>query len=235
MFRLALFTPIEQLDRLAAAFATRRPPAVVPPCYDFGPGGRNVVVYESRFGRLCRQQMAWGLVPGHLDPRNILRVPWTVATIDEARDSRVLRHTWRAQRCVVPVDAIFAFGSGGRYPQRYCVRRADSQPFFVAAVWDGNDDPRELERGRQVPYRGFCLLTRKTIDTMATMFPDVPVILSAAAVHSWATPAICETADIERLALPDSAELVAYPVNNDAKGVQLLVAYTPPQQNTSRA
>lgn len=43
MFNLALFTPIDQLDRYAAAYRTRSAPPVVD-CYDSAPGAKNLVI-----------------------------------------------------------------------------------------------------------------------------------------------------------------------------------------------
>ena len=102
---------------------------------------------------------------------------------------------------------------------------------FLAALWDINERPssRHLDSTRE--YKGLCILTRNGTDSVGAGLQDIPVILPTAAIHAWASPAINEYSDIERLATQDITEIVTYRVSTEAKGPQSLIAHLDtPQQ-----
>jgi putative SOS response-associated peptidase YedK len=99
-------------------------------------GDRAVPARAAEAGR-------WGLVPWNTtNATRQLKLSTFNARAESVADSSTFGGAWRrAQRCIIPADAIYEpdWRTGRHVPVR--IARADTEPLAIAGLWDRWDSP----------------------------------------------------------------------------------------------
>jgi len=172
-----------------------------------------VTVILDRDGQRVADRFRWGLVPHWAKDlsrggRLINARAETVAT------SPVFRHSFRARRCLIPVDGFYEWQRlpAGRQP--YYITSLDGSPLTFAGIWSAWHDGST----------GFTLLTCSIVtttpnETMAPIHNRMPVILQPDAWAPW-LEATTDAGELGGLLRPSAAELVAVPVSSRVNSVR---------------
>jgi putative SOS response-associated peptidase YedK len=173
----------------------RRPP-------EADSGDEAVPPREAQVGR-------WGLVPwGTRDAARQLKLSTFNARVEGVEGTFTFGGAWRrAQRCIIPADAIYEpdWRSGKHLPTR--IARADGEPLGIAGLWDRWESPAG-------PLLSYTMLTINADrhDFMCTyQRPDdekrMVVILRPEDYEAWLTAPPARSMDFMRQCPP--ADLVA--------------------------
>jgi len=174
--RYSITTPPEAMQQL---FGFEGPTPNWPPRYNIAPTQPVPVVRASddRSARVL-ELMRWGLVPSWSK-----EIPKTVlinARAETVAEKPSFRTAFRRRRALMPADGFYEWlrpESGPKQP--FNIRRADGQPFAMAAVWEAWMDAEGSE------ISSVAILTTEANAVLAPIHHRMPVILEASDWPRW--------------------------------------------------
>lgn len=177
-------TQKSDLTRLGLGLTTVTFVAPLPsaPRYNGAPGQDHWVIRQHpKTGERTLDRLWWGLVPYWVKDASGGRKPInakaeTVASLPAFRDAYARR------RCLLPVDNFFEWMAtkGGKANQPYAVAMKSSEPFALAAIWEGWKRP-----GTDEWVRTFAVITTTTNEMMAQIHDRMPVIIPPESYDRW--------------------------------------------------
>ena len=176
---------------------------------------QSAAIVVERADRRALTSYKWGLIPSWAkDPRIASRLfnarSETVAT------SAAFRSSFRARRCIVPVDGFYEWRRDGSGRQAFLIHRADGAPLALAGLWSAWHDPATA-----AVRRTFTILTTTPNELMATLHDRMPVILEPSTWAPWLDPNLTDLGELHGLLRPSPAEpLEAYPVRTLVNSVR---------------
>lgn len=159
--------------------ATSRIPIEHPrkPRWNVGPGDQLLVARrESNCGKLILEELRWGITLP-LDTRGTRRS----GIYNIASDNIAALNQFRQQRCLVPVDAYYAWQSvtGATTKQPFAVALKDRSAFFLAGVF-------QIERSfDEIDLIGVALISTGAIGSLANIHPQMPVTIAPECIRGW--------------------------------------------------
>lgn len=214
--RYGLANPARVLD--VARGSTRlthallEPASQAAPRWNIAPSARVPAVIADRDG-LRAATLQWGLVPFWAKDTAIGH-RLANARDDSVRHKPAFRRAFAARRAIVFADLFYEWQvvAGERRKQPWCIRRHDTAPFALAALWErwtgGPDVTSPTE-----PLDTFTLITTRPNPVLAPIHDRMPVILSPAACDVWLDLGASLDQAEGLLAPAPAEELVAFPVS----------------------
>ena len=204
---------------MCGRFTQQRPSAELAALFDAepihdDPGGHfnvaptdHATVVVERAERRALTSYSWGLIPSWAkDPRIASRL--FNARAETVATSAAFRASFRARRCIVPVDGFYEWRRDGSRRQPFLVRRTDGAPLALAGLWSAWHDPATA-----VVRRTFTILTTTPNELMATLHDRMPVILEPDAWARWLDTRLADVGELQGLLGPAPVgPLEVYPV-----------------------
>jgi putative SOS response-associated peptidase YedK len=144
--------------------------------------------------------LRWGLIPTWAqDPTIGNRM--INARAESAAEKPAYRDSFRRRRCLVPANGFYEWKRHGKLKQPHLIRRRDRLPFAFAGLWSSW---RDAENPAVVET--FTILTTAPNDLLRGIHDRMPVILGPGAYAAWLDPANRDSASLQALLVPASAE-----------------------------
>jgi putative SOS response-associated peptidase YedK len=122
------------------------------------------------------------------------------------------RAALRYHRCLVPATGFYEWRRGARAPQPYLIRRRDSRPMGLGAVWDHWRPPGSDPR--QMTIESCAVLTTPANALIAALHDRMPLVVDPANYELWLDPEVKDPARLQELLRPFPAdEMEAIPVS----------------------
>lgn len=196
-----------------------------PPRYNIAPT-QPIPVIRQEGGKRHFVLVRWGLIPSWAK-----EVPQSVlinARAETIAEKPSFRGAFRHHRALIPADGYYEWQTtkpGSKQP--YYIRRADSRPFAMAAIWDNwmPSNGSEMESA--------ALITTQANQSLMALHHRMPVILEPSQWDLWLDPAT-PVKELQALLKPaPEGLLVAIPVSTRVNKVvndeaSLLDPVTPP-------
>ncbi len=123
-------------------------------------------------GKISTSLMLWGFISEWAkDPFDPLRPRPFNARSETVSEKKLFRGSWRHKRCVLPASGFFEKGLR--------IRRKDSQPFWLAGIWNRwmSSEGSELET--------CCVLTTEPNELVRPLHNRMPVIIPNGLEEDW--------------------------------------------------
>ncbi len=133
-----------------------------------------VIVLKSE-GKTTTSIMLWGFLSEWAkDPFDSSRPKPFNARSETVGEKKLFKASWRHKRCVLPASGFFEKG--------YRISRKDSQPFWLAGIWNRwmNSEGSELET--------CCVLTTQSNELIRPFHNRMPVIIPNGLEEDWIAP-----------------------------------------------
>ena len=154
--------------------------------------------------------LRWGLVPSWADDLKI------GARMINARSETVatkpaFRAAFQSRRCLVIADGFYEWQKAGRSKQPFYISRTDSQPFFMAGLWESW---RDKDKPDSTPVETCTILTTQANKIMEPLHDRMPVILPNQTLDLWLDKEFADQSRLKKMLVPYAAdELQAWPVD----------------------
>ncbi len=165
-------------------------PANLAPRYNVAPGQQVAAVRADGDG-LRLAMLRWGLIPSWAKEPGI-GYRMINARSETARTKPSFRSAWRSRRCLIPVDGFYEWTREKKARQPWLLAMKECGIFCFAGLWERWRVPAGLaltgslaERAAGDVLETCTILTTAANDDMARVHDRMPVILPAAAIHSW--------------------------------------------------
>ncbi len=176
--------------------------------YNVAPA-QPVVAVVARDQERVLDQFRWGLVPGWAESPASGRRMFN-ARAETIASSPAFRHSFRAKRCLIPVDGFYEWrkaADGTRQP--HYITAAEGTPLVFAGLWSA-----WRQHGSDAPPLLSCTIVTTTPNALlASLHSRMPVILPAAAWDLWLDSGLTDVGELPALLRPSDADLVVYPVS----------------------
>ena len=123
-------------------------------------------------GKTSTTLMLWGFISEWAkDPFDASRPKPFNARAESVSEKKLFRGSWKHKRCVLPASGFFEKG--------YRISRKDSQPFWLAGIWNRwmNAEGSELET--------CCVLTTEPNELIKPIHNRMPVIIPDGLEEDW--------------------------------------------------
>ena len=147
--------------------------------------------------------MLWGFISEWAkDPFDPSRPKPFNAKAETVGEKKLFRGSWRHKRCVLPASGFFEKG--------HRISRKDSQPFWLAGIWNRWMSPEGSE------LETCCVLTTEPNELVRPFHSRMPVIIPNKLEEDWISPVknVSELKALEPMLIgwnPD--EWIAEPIN----------------------
>ncbi len=190
------------------------------PLYNVAPSMSVPMVILGESGRAEVLPARWGLVPGWWKKPSLPSLTFN-ARSEEAAIKPMWRHSYRAQRCLMPALGWYEWnarqmlpGPGGRpVKQAYYIHAEDDALLAFAGLWSiwQGPDGREL--------LSCALLTREALPSISAIHARMPVVLAAEQFESWLSPEL-STQEVGELLADAGPAVIGYPVSTEVNSTR---------------
>jgi putative SOS response-associated peptidase YedK len=142
------------------------------PRLEMAPGQWVGAVWSPERGERVWSGFRWGLTAPVASDGERRSLP--AARAETLAQKSLFRPLLSSRRAVVPLDGFWLWREVGGQIRPFLVRRADGQPLFAAALWDENEDEREL-----------ALVTVEANRLIEPLSSRMPAFLRPADVALW--------------------------------------------------
>ena len=181
-----------------------------------------IVRYNAKEGHRTLDMMRWGLIPYWA--RNMKIGFSTINAMAETVDIKsTFRSAFERRRCLVPVDNFYERQTTGpKEKQPYAIALADRGIMALAGLWENWKSPASEW------VRSFTVITTTPNELCAPIHNRMPVILPPQTWATWLGEEEVEPDQLKSLLVPDTGEMMAWPVsqrvgnvkNNDASLIE---------------
>ncbi len=135
----------------------------------------NPVIVLKNEGKVSTTLMFWGFISEWSKAPFESSTPKPFnARAETVKEKKLFRGSWRHKRCVLPANGFFEKG--------YRIRRKDSQPFWLAGIWNKWMSPEGSE------LESCCVLTTKANNLVSPLHNRMPVIIPNRVLNEWIEP-----------------------------------------------
>lgn len=165
-------------DRLPADFDERLTAAMsaLPDRYNIAVRKQAGVLMQAS-ERTEIAEFAWGIVP-RWSKTPETKYTTVTARLERAPTSRVYRHAWERQHCVVPMTGYYKWDRSVSPRVPYFIQSMRGDVLFAAGLWECWDKD-------EIPLNTFSLLTHPNQAIPPPLVPDGPVFLPQDSWRSW--------------------------------------------------
>lgn len=195
-------------EELAAAFRAGLGHGEGEPSYNVAPGQSIVTVrFNEKTQQRTLDDLRWGLIPFFAkDPKIAWRtINARAETIDTAP---LFRRAFEKRRCLIAVDGFFEWKARGKKKQPYAISLPNKQPFALAGLWEGWQEP---ETGEWI--RTCTIITTEANDQLGAIHDRMPVILDEGDYAVWLGEQPAPAEQLKPLLRPYQGELLVWPVS----------------------
>ena len=144
-----------------------------------------VIVLKNE-GKTSTSLMVWGFISNWAKDPFDFSIPKPFnARAETIKEKKLFIESWKHKRCVLPAS--------GFYEKGYLISRKDSQPFWLAGIWNRwmSRDGSELD--------SCCVLTTKPNELIKPLHDRMPVIIPNELIENWLAPVkgIAELKELE--------------------------------------
>jgi len=126
-------------------------------------------------GKITTSLMLWGFISEWAkDPFDPSRPKPFNAKAETVGEKKLFRGSWRHKRCVLPASGFFEKG--------HRISRKDSQPFWLAGIWNRWMSPEGSE------LETCCVLTTEPNELVRPLHSRMPVIIPNELEEDWISP-----------------------------------------------
>ena len=126
-------------------------------------------------GRTTTSLMLWGFISEWAkDPFDASRPKPFNARAETVGEKKLFKGSWRHKRCVLPASGFFEKG--------HRIRKKDSQPFWLAGIWNRWMSPEGSE------LETCCVLTTEPNELIRPLHNRMPVIIPNGLEEDWIAP-----------------------------------------------
>jgi putative SOS response-associated peptidase YedK len=227
------FTLRASPESLAEHFDLEEPPEISAR-YNVAPG-QSVLALRSDPVRGSRrvEDLRWGLVPEWAKDVAIGQ-RMINARAESAAQKPAFRTAFRKQRCLVPADGFYEWGTtGGGVKQPYLFTRPDRGLFAFAALFD------IWHEGANDEVRSGTIITTEANGVLAGIHDRMPAILDPGDYAQWLDPANEDPDELRKLLVPSpdswlEGHTVGTRVNNTRNDDPECMSPAPPQPRQGR-
>jgi putative SOS response-associated peptidase YedK len=180
--------------------------------YNVAPTQQVPIIRHTDNGREL-SMMRWGLVPSWADDPKI-GYKMINARSEDAATKPSFRAAMKKRRCLIPADGYYEWQAVGKKKQPHHIRRADSQPFAFAGLW-------ETWHKADPPLDSCTILTTAAAKSIEWLHNRMPVILSPGDYDAWLNPAEQDSSKLAYMFEPPSGDELATaavdPIINNAR------------------
>tara|TARA_Y100001968_G_C19274835_1_gene676160 strand:+ start:92 stop:730 length:639 start_codon:yes stop_codon:yes gene_type:complete len=155
-------------------------------------------------GKTSTSLMLWGFISNWAkDPFNPSTLKPFNARSETIKEKKLFRDSWRHKRCLLPASGFFEKG--------YLITRKDSQPFWLAGIWNRwmSSEGSELDT--------CCVITTQPNELIKPLHNRMPVIIPNGLEENWIAPSksIGQLKELEPMLTGWSPkEWIAKPITN---------------------
>lgn len=169
------------------------------------------VLYRDTQNSLRCDLLHWGLIPSWSKDKSIA-FKLSNARSETAADKPSFRHSFKQQRCMIPIDGYYEWVRDGKNKQPYYHHRVDNQIIWLAGLWE---NWVSKESGESI--RSFTILTQDAVGKASDIHNRMPVFVDGSSnAGAWLDnqihdkEVICGMMDYS---IDDAIEI--YPVSKD--------------------
>ena len=130
------------------------------------------------------------------------------ARSETVAESRAYARPFKRRRCLVPADGWYEWSGPKNHRQPYWIHRADREAFVFAGLYDiWYPEPEH-------PAVTFTILTQDSTESLASIYPRMPVVLPPDRLEAWLDSGNEDTESVLALLdLPPDDAFIAEPVS----------------------
>ena len=190
------------------------------PRYNITPGQPASLIRGEHEAQLVPVQ--WGLVPGWARADYMSRPgarPQINARAETVQTKPSFKNAFRRRRALLPADGFYEWERKSGQP--YLIRQADTQPFFMAAIWDVWTGPDGSE------VESCAVVTVEASENLAHIHHRMPAMIAPADAPDWLSTPETGAPALQNLLQPaDEGAFTSTPVSKrvnkrDAEGADL--------------
>lgn len=156
---------------------------------------------------IAAQPARWGLV--NFWAKDAKRAARQInARSETVAESRAYARAFERQRCLVPADGWYEWSGPKNQRQPHWIHRPDREPFVFAGLYDiWHPQPER-------PAVTFTILTQDSTESLASIYPRMPVVLPPDRLEAWLDSGNEDTESVLALLdLPPDDAFIAEPVS----------------------
>ncbi len=176
---------------------------------------RDPVIVLKDEGKVATSIMLWGFISEWAkDPfSQSIKRPFN-ARAETISEKKLFKGSWKHKRCALPASGFFEKG--------HRISRKDSQPFWLAGIWNRWMSPEGSE------LETCCILTTEANELVKPFHNRIPVIIPNGSEEYW-IESVKDSASLESLQSMltgwNSDEWLAEPIFNSPQGQLSLFNY----------
>jgi len=150
------------------------------PRWNIAPSQDVLAVRIDAAGTRAAVNLRWGFVPAWA---NDTKRPMINARSETVAEKPAFRAAFRLRRCVVVADGWYEWQAVGKMKLPWLFEVGDGEPIAFAAIWEARN------RGPEPPAETVALMTTEPNALCARVHDRMPVVLEAAEIAEWLSPA----------------------------------------------